>query len=65
MLASTLGGSLGLVLESVLYGALGSHAAAITTLLPGLAVAIALVRFALPETAARELEEVSPERPAS
>jgi putative MFS transporter len=65
MLAATIGGSLGLALESVLYGALGSHTAAITALLPGIGVAIAVVVFAIPETAGRELEEVSPERPNS
>ena len=65
MLAGTIGGSLGLLLESALYGALGSHAAAITALLPGLAVGVAIVAFAIPETAGRELEEVSPERDAS
>jgi putative MFS transporter len=62
MLAATIGGSVGLALESVLYGVLGSHTAAITALLPALAVAVAIVVFAIPETAGRELEEVSPER---
>jgi len=62
MLASTLGGSLGLSLESPLYAALGSHTAAISALLPGLALAALLVIAFLPEPAARELEDVSPER---
>jgi hypothetical protein len=65
MLAATLGGSLGLVLESVLYGVLGSHTAAISALLPGFVVAAILVIAFLPEPAARELEEVSPERASS
>jgi putative MFS transporter len=63
MLASTVGGSVGLALESALYAALGSHAAAITALLPALGVALAILWLAIPETAGRELEEVSPERP--
>ena len=62
MVIATLGGSAGLVLESHLYGALGSHAAAISALLPTLGIAALLVWIALPEPAARELEEVSPER---
>lgn len=65
MVVATLGGSAGLLLESELYGALGSHAAAITALLPALLVAAALVWLTLPETAGRELEEVSPERSTS
>lgn len=65
MLVATLGGSAGLALESHLFGVLGSHAAAITALLPALLVAAGLVYFTLPETAGRELEEVSPERPSS
>lgn len=65
MLASTLGGSAGLVLESRLYDVLGSHAAAISALMPTLGIAIAIVWFALPEPALRELEEVSPERASS
>ncbi len=65
LLAATIGGSVGLTLESHLYGVLGSHAAAVTSLLPALALAIAVVWFAIPETAGRELEEVSPERSTS
>jgi len=62
MVAGTLGGASGLWLESYLYGVLGSHAAAITALLPALAVAALLVWLTLPDPARRELEEVSPER---
>jgi putative MFS transporter len=65
MVVATLGGSAGLALESMLYGVLGSHAAAITALLPALLVAAALVWLTIPETAGRELEEVSPERSTS
>ncbi len=65
MVVATLGGSAGLALESVLYGVLGSHGAAITALLPALAIGAVLVYFTIPETAGRELEEVSPERPTS
>lgn len=65
IVVATLGGSAGLALESVLYGVLGSHAAAITALLPALLVAALLVWLTIPETAGRELEEVSPERPTS
>lgn len=63
--AAVLGGSLGLTLESSLYDSLGSHAAAIQALLPGFAVAIAIVWAFVPESARRELEEVSPERATS
>jgi MFS family permease len=65
MVFGTFGGSMGLVLESVLYRQLGSHTAAITALLPALLAAAALAWLLLPESAARELEEVSPERGAS
>lgn len=65
MVAATFAGSAGLVLESHLYNVLGSHAAAISALLPALAVAAALVWLVLPEPASRELEEVSPERASS
>lgn len=65
MVMATAGGSAGLLLESQLYRELGSHTAAISALLPALAIAIALVWIALPESAARELEEVSPERVSS
>jgi MFS family permease len=65
LFAATLGGSAGFLLESYLYGVLGSHAAAITALLPACPIAAALVFLLLPEPAARELEEVSPERGGS
>jgi len=59
---STLGGSAGLVLESGLYAAAGSHGAAITWMLPALAIPPLVIWFGLPETATRELEEIAPER---
>jgi hypothetical protein len=65
MVVGTFGGTLGLVLESHLYGVLGSHAAAITALLPALGVAALVAWLSLPEPALRELEEVSPERASS
>jgi putative MFS transporter len=65
MAFATFGGMAGLFLESVMYRELGSHGAAITALLPALLVAAVLVWISLPESAARELEEVSPERSTS
>ena len=58
-------GSLGLFLESALYARLGSHIAAISTLLPLLLLIPVLLYCAVPEVARRELEEISPERGAS
>ena len=62
MIVATLGGSLGLALESALYGVTGSHWSAVSLLL---AVALAgplIVALAFPETAGRSLEEIAPER---
>jgi MFS family permease len=57
-----LGGSLGLALESILFGYLGSHSSAVAALaLVGLVVPF-LVAFAYPETSSRPLEDISPER---
>ena len=55
-------GSAGLFLESTLYEALGSHQAAITAVLPALVLCPIILWTALPETAGRELEAISPER---
>ena len=55
-------GSLGLFLESSLYETLGSHQAVITAMLPLLAIAPLVIWSLVPETASRELEDVSPER---
>jgi putative MFS transporter len=74
LVVATLGGFLGYQTESLLYpAALASiagtpgaeqlaHAVAISWMLPFLVVPL-LTIFLLPETAGRELEEISPERP--
>lgn len=59
---ATLGGVAGLAVEGPLYGLAGSHALAITWMTPVLILPPLLILGFLPETAARELEEVSPER---
>ena len=60
-LVGQLGGSLGLAMESVLYGVVGSHAIAISLVaLPAVLMPF-IVAFALPETSGRELDEISPE----
>jgi MFS family permease len=57
-----LGGSLGLALESILFGCLGSHSSAVAALaLVGFVVPF-IVAFTYPETSSRPLEEISPER---
>jgi len=61
LVVGTLGGALGLGLESVLYGVTGSHWSAISLLLGVTLLAPLIVAFALPETAGRSLEEISPE----
>jgi MFS family permease len=58
----TLGAAIGLALESALYALLGSHWEAVTWLLVGTLAVPLVVAVAFPETAARSLEEVSPER---
>ncbi|MEX2206608.1 MAG: MFS transporter [Myxococcota bacterium] len=58
---ATLGGGLGLALESTLYGVTGSHWSAISILLCAALFAPLLVALSLPETAGRSLEEISPE----
>ncbi len=58
----TIGGAIGLWVEGNLYSYFGSHPAAITALVLALPVAPLIVWFWLPETAKRELDEVSPER---
>jgi MFS family permease len=61
-MTSTLAGSLGLWLESVLYPLAGSHAIAITWMLPALGIPLLVVALRVPETSARELEQIAPER---
>jgi putative MFS transporter len=58
--AGTVGGSVGLWLESVLYPMAHSHAEAITWLLAAAWIAPLVVVLFLPETARRELEEIAP-----
>ncbi|MCP5059603.1 MAG: MFS transporter [bacterium] len=60
--AGTLGAVAGLGVESILYGITGSHAEAITWMLPALAIPPLVMWFAIPETARRSLEEIAPER---
>jgi MHS family proline/betaine transporter-like MFS transporter len=62
LIVITVGGSLGLALESVLYPLTGSHWHAISLLLGVTLIAPLVVALALPETAGKTLEEISPER---
>ena len=59
---ATFGAATGLALQGVLFGLTGSHAAAISWMLVLVPLAPLVVLLFLPETANRELEEVSPER---
>jgi putative MFS transporter len=61
-IVGTIGAATGLWLEGVLFGHYGSHAAAITAMLMVAPLAPLIIGFAVPETANRELEEISPER---
>ena len=61
----TLAAVAGLALEGPLYEIMGSHALAITAMTPVLVLPPLLIAFLLPETASRELEDISPERDAS
>jgi putative MFS transporter len=60
----TLAGATGLAVEGPLYEIVGSHAAAITWMTPVLVLPPILIALFLPETASRELEDISPERAA-
>jgi hypothetical protein len=62
LLASSVGGALGLWVESLLFPLAGSHATAITWMMAAAVVAPLIILLFIPETAARELEEVSPAR---
>lgn len=59
---ATIGAALGLYVEGVLYSRFGSHGAAITAMLAVTPIAPIIGALFLPETANRELEEISPER---
>jgi MFS family permease len=61
-IAGVLGAFAGGFVEGRLYEITGSHASAITLMLPCLAVPALFVLVFLPETATRELEDISPER---
>jgi MFS transporter, putative metabolite:H+ symporter len=63
--AGTTGGALGLFLESIFYGVTGSHWIAIRYLTVFWMVSPIIVFAFFPETAGRELEEISPEDAAS
>ena len=62
VVVATIGGSLGLALESVLYGILGSHWEAISLLAALAVLGPLLVMVTFPETSGRTLEEIAPER---
>ena len=59
--AGTTGGALGLFLEGILYGVTGSHWIAIRYLTVFWMVSTIIVFAFFPETASRELEQISPE----
>lgn len=61
-MVATLGASCGLVVEGFLYGITGSHAEAITWMLVVTPIAPIVLWLYLPETANRELEDISPEK---
>jgi MFS family permease len=61
-IVATLGATTGLWTEGKLYGLTGTHAGAITWMLLAAPVAPLVIALCLPETASRELEEISPER---
>ncbi len=57
----TIGGSLGLLFETLLYGMLGSHWLSICLLAAMALVGPVLIHWFYPETAGRNLDEISPE----
>ncbi|MBW2315300.1 MAG: MFS transporter, partial [Deltaproteobacteria bacterium] len=61
-LAWTLGGSIGLLVEGQLYGVVGqTHGEVLTFMLPVVLIAPLVIWFGIPETAARELEDIAPD----
>ena len=64
MIVGTLGGALGLITESILYGIFDSHWNAVSIMVVGALFAPFLVLYFFPETSGRELEEISPEKSA-
>jgi predicted MFS family arabinose efflux permease len=61
MMALAAGGALGLWMEGAVYAQAGSHATAIVGLALAAAPVPLLALLALPETARRELEDISPQ----
>ncbi len=59
---ATLGGVLGLGVESALYLLVGSHWTAISYMVPLAFIAPIIVAAVFPETSGRALEEIAPER---
>ena len=62
VIVGTVGGSIGLALESVLYSLLNSHWVAISILTAFALLAAPIVAVTFPETSGRSLEEIAPER---
>jgi hypothetical protein len=62
LVCATLGGSVGLLLESLLYRVVASHWVAISTLTILALLGALLVARCFPETAGRPLEDIAPER---
>ena len=62
MIIATVGGALGLVTESILYGVLGSHWDAVSWMVILALAAPLIVMFFFPETSRRLLEEIAPEK---
>ncbi len=63
VIIATVGGALGLSIESALYVVLGSHWEAISWMVLVALVAPVIVLLFFPETSGRELEETAPEKP--
>jgi MFS family permease len=62
MVVGTIGGAVGLTVESLLYGIFGSHWTAISVLVSLVLLAPLIVWAFFPETSGRALEETAPER---
>lgn len=62
VIVATLGGSMGLALESVFYRTLGSHWTAISLLTAIALFTPVIVAVTFPETSGRTLEDIAPER---
>ena len=61
MILGTLGGVLGLYVESILFGIFGSHWTAISIMVVFALAGPLIVLAFFPETSGRTLEEISPE----